>query len=196
MKTLIFATGNVGKIAEVNEILRGVNLGEWRVRSMREIGQTEDLPETQPTIKGNAQQKAHFLYEKFKCDCFSEDTGLEIDALNGEPGVKTARYAGEGKNTQDNINLVLQKLDNQTNRKARFRTVITLILGGVAHNFEGVCEGEIRQTCEGEGGFGYDPIFQPEGYNITFAEMNSIEKNKISHRGKAVAQLLDFLKNI
>lgn len=163
---------------------------------MRDIGQTDDLPETQPTIKGNAQQKANYLYEKFKCDCFSEDTGLEIDALNGEPGVKTARYAGENKNTQDNINLVLQKLSNQEQRTARFRTVITLILGGVSYDFEGICEGKIRRDGSGEGGFGYDPIFQPEGYTCSFAEMASSEKNKISHRGKAMKQLIEFLQNI
>ncbi len=190
MKELIFATGNPNKIKEVHEVLNGA----FEVKGLRDIGCPEDLPETSPTIEGNALQKARYVYENFGVNCFSEDTGLEIDALNGEPGVFSARYAGEEKDPEANMALVLQKLENEQNRKARFRTVVALILEGKEYTFEGIAEGEIRKEKSGSGGFGYDPIFQPEGYGVTFAEMDSKTKNDISHRGKAMRLLIDFLK--
>ncbi len=190
MKELIFATGNPNKIKEVHEVLNGA----FEVKGLRDIGCPEDLPETSPTIEGNALQKARYVYENFGVNCFSEDTGLEIDALNGEPGVFSARYAGEEKDPEANMALVLQKLENEQNRKARFRTVAALILDGREYTFEGIAEGEIRKEKSGSGGFGYDPIFQPEGYGVTFAEMDSKTKNDISHRGKAMRLLIDFLK--
>ncbi len=186
---IVFATGNAHKVAEVNQLLNG----QFEVVSLKDIGCTEDVPETSPTIEGNALQKARYVFEKYGNDCFSEDTGLEIEALNGEPGVLSARYAGENKNADANMNLVLKKLERKTNRRARFKTVIALILGGKEYTFEGIAPGSIRQERSGEGGFGYDPIFEPEGYSITFAEMNAQEKNAISHRGKAVRQLISFL---
>lgn len=190
MKELIFATGNPNKIKEVHEVLNGA----FEVKGLRDIGCPEDLPETSPTIEGNALQKARYVYENFGVNCFSEDTGLEIDALNGEPGVFSARYAGEEKDPEANMALVLQKLENEQNRKARFRTVVALILDGKEYTFEGIAEGEIRKEKSGSGGFGYDPVFQPEGYGVTFAEMDSKTKNDISHRGKAMRLLIDFLK--
>lgn len=192
MDKLVFATGNPNKIREVHELLDGT----FTITGLRDIGCPEDLPETSPTIEGNALQKARFVYENFGVDCFSEDTGLEVDALNGEPGVYSARYAGEEKDAEANINLVLRKLEGANTRKARFRTVIALILEGREYTFEGVAEGEIREERSGKGGFGYDPIFQPEGYGLTFAEMDSKTKNGISHRGKAMRLLIDFLKKI
>ena len=191
MIKLVFATANDHKIQEINQILRGVK--NLEVVSMSAIGCHDDIPETQPTIEGNALQKANYLYDKYQVDCFSEDTGLEIDALNGEPGVKTARYAGEPRSNDRNIDLVLQKLFNEHLRTARFRTVICLIMGGKKYLFEGVCEGIIRQKRAGTEGFGYDPIFQPQGFEMTFAELDSHTKNAISHRGKAMEKLLDFL---
>lgn len=192
MDKLIFATGNPNKIREVNEMLDGT----LDIRGLKDIGCPEDLPETSPTIEGNALQKARYVYENFGVNCFSEDTGLEVDALQGEPGVYSARYAGEEKDAEANINLVLRKLEGANNRKARFRTVIALILDGREYTFEGIAEGEIRQERSGKGGFGYDPVFQPEGYGLTFAEMDSKTKNGISHRGKAIRSLIDFLKKI
>ena len=190
MKQLIFATGNPNKIKEVHELLNGA----FEVKGLRDIGCPEDLPETSPTIEGNALQKARYVYEHFGVNCFSEDTGLEIDALNGQPGVLSARYAGEGKDSEANMELVLLKLEGVKNRKARFHTVVALILDGREHTFEGIAEGEIRTEKSGDGGFGYDPIFQAEGYGVTFAEMDSKSKNAISHRGKAMRLLIDFLK--
>jgi len=192
MKKLIFATGNPNKIKEVHQLLNGA----FEIKGLRDIGCPEDLPETSPTIEGNALQKARYVHEHFGADCFSEDTGLEIDALNGEPGVLSARYAGEAKDPAANMDLVLRKLKGVENRKARFRTVVALILDGREHTFEGIAEGEIRTEKSGSGGFGYDPIFQPDGYGVTFAEMDSGSKNTISHRGKAVRSLIDFLKKI
>jgi XTP/dITP diphosphohydrolase len=190
MKKLVFATGNPNKIREVDELLNGV----FEVQGLRDIGCPEDLPETSPTIEGNALQKARYVFEHFGVNCFSEDTGLEIDALNGEPGVFSARYAGEAKDPEANMQLVLRKLDGTKTRKARFRTVVALILDGREYTFEGIAEGEIRHEKSGGGGFGYDPIFQPDGYGVTFAEMDSKTKNAISHRGKAIRLLIDFLK--
>lgn len=192
MSHLVFATGNPHKISEVHDLLGG----QFEVRGLPDIGCPTDLPETSPTIPGNALQKARYVHENYGVDCFSEDTGLEIEALGGEPGVLSARYAGEGKNAEDNMNLVLQKLAGLENRKARFYTVIALILNGEEHLFEGIAEGAIRHEKSGEGGFGYDPIFQPTGFGLTFAELTKAEKNAVSHRGQAVRKLVKFLTSL
>jgi XTP/dITP diphosphohydrolase len=162
--------------------------------SLKDIDCDDDIPETSPDLKGNASQKANYIYNKYGLNCFADDTGLEIEALNNEPGVFSARYAGHQKNSEDNMNLVLYKLQNSINRKARFKTVISLIINGKEYNFEGVCNGEIATNKSGNKGFGYDPIFKPNGYNVTFADMTLDEKNKISHRGKAVKLLIEFLE--
>lgn len=189
---LIFATGNPNKIREVHELLEGI----FEVGGLQDIGCPLDLPETSPTIPENALQKARYVFENYGVDCFSEDTGLEIEALNGEPGVLSARYAGDGKNAQDNMDLVLRKMAGESNRKARFYTVIALILNGEEHLFEGIAEGTIRHEPSGTGGFGYDPIFQPNGFGVTFAELTKEEKNAISHRGQAVRKLVKFLTSL
>lgn len=189
---LVFATGNPHKINEVNDLLEG----RFEVRGLADIGCPLDLPETSPTITGNALQKARYVYDNYLVDCFSEDTGLEIEALGGEPGVLSARYAGEDKNPTANMDLVLRKMADEPNRKARFYTVIALILNGKEHLFEGIAEGEIRYEPSGTGGFGYDPIFQPAGFGVTFAELTKQEKNTISHRGQAVRKLVDFLTSL
>ncbi|MCU0348837.1 MAG: RdgB/HAM1 family non-canonical purine NTP pyrophosphatase [Saprospiraceae bacterium] len=189
---IIFATGNPNKIREVHELLEGI----MEVGGLQDIGCPLDLPETSPTIEGNALQKARYVYENYGVDCFSEDTGLEVEALGGEPGVLSARFAGEGKNAEDNMQLVLEKMAGEENRKARFYTVIALMLGGEEHLFEGIAEGEIRRERSGTGGFGYDPIFQPMGFERTFAELTKEEKNAISHRGKAVGKLVKFLTSL
>ncbi|MCI5081760.1 MAG: RdgB/HAM1 family non-canonical purine NTP pyrophosphatase [Saprospiraceae bacterium] len=188
MKEIIFATGNPNKVREVNALLP-----QYEVKSLKDIGCTEEVPETTGTIEGNALQKAEYVHEHYQVDCFSEDTGLEIEALNGEPGVDTAFYAGPQRSAQDNMALVLRKLKDQTNRKARFRTVVALIIDGQKHTFEGICNGHIAEQVSGTEGFGYDPVFVPEGYNTTFAEMEASEKNKISHRARAIAKLKAFL---
>jgi XTP/dITP diphosphohydrolase len=153
------------------------------------------LPETHDTLEGNSLEKAQFVYEKYKINCFADDTGLLVEALNGEPGVRSARYAGESKNSEDNMDLLLQKLKNTKNRKARFVTVISLILNGDVHQFTGEVSGSITEKKTGEKGFGYDPIFMPDGWQKTFAELDLEQKNKISHRGRAVARLVEFLKS-
>ena len=191
MKKLVFATGNANKVKEVNELLDG----SFEVLSLKDIGFEEELPETTGTIAGNALQKARTLYRALKVDCFAEDTGLEVDALNGEPGVNSARYAGAAKSSEDNIDLLLKNLAGSPNRKARFRTVVALILDGKEYLFEGIAEGEILLERVGTGGFGYDPVFLPKGAKKTFAQMNADEKNAISHRGKAIRKLISFLKN-
>lgn len=192
MTKLVFATGNPHKISEVNGLLDG----QFEVLGLADIGCPLDLPETSPTILGNALQKARFVYENYHVNCFSEDTGLEIEALGGEPGVLSARYAGEGKNAEDNMELVLRKMADEPNRKARFYTVIALILDGKEYLFEGIAEGQIRHEKSGTEGFGYDPIFQPNGFGVTFAELSKAEKNAISHRGKAVRKLVEFLASL
>ena len=189
MNKIVFATNNPHKIKEVNEILAG----KFQIVSLEEINCFEDIPETSPTIEGNALQKAKYVNEKYKVNCFSEDTGLEIEALNGAPGVITARYAGPERDAHANMDLVLQQLARSSNRKARFLTVIALILEDQIYTFEGIANGHIATQKTGEGGFGYDPIFIPEGYDISFAEMENEVKNKISHRAKAVTKLKDFL---
>ena len=188
-RSIIFATGNPHKIREVNQLLNG----QLTVAGLKDIGCREDIPETSPAIEGNALQKARYVFEKYGANCFSEDTGLEIPALNGEPGVRSARYAGEAKNADANMQLVLKKLAGEKDRRARFKTVIALILNGKEYLFEGICNGTIREQPSGSGGFGYDPIFQPDGFDRTFAEMPPEEKNKISHRGRAVRKLVAFL---
>lgn len=192
MKELVFATGNKHKIREVYELLGS----EFKLKSLKDIGCPEELPESSPTIEGNALQKARYVNEVFGLDCFAEDTGLEVEALGGEPGVHSARYAGENKNPDANIELLLEKLTGVANRKAQFRTVVALILNGKEFTFEGKVEGVIRQERSGAGGFGYDPVFQADGFSLTFAEMPSQEKNAISHRGHAIRKLIDFLKGL
>lgn len=189
---IVFATNNSNKLEEIRSKIPT----SIRIKSLEEIGCFQEIPETGQTLRENAQQKSDFIQSNYKMNCFSDDTGLEIDALNGEPGVYSARYAGPQKNAEDNMNLVLEKLQGQQNRSARFKTIISLFLDGKQHFFEGVCEGEIRREKSGNEGFGYDPIFQPKGYEITFAEMSMEEKNRISHRGKAVDQLINFLNQL
>ena len=190
MNDLVFATGNPHKVAEVKQLTGPA----WKVRSLADMGVDDDLPENQDTLEGNALEKARFVYAKLGCNCFAEDTGLEIDALGGAPGVYSARYAGENKDPGANLDRVLSEMENASNRRAQFRTVIALILDGKEYLFEGAAPGNIRRERSGTGGFGYDPIFEAEGYSITFAEMDAAEKNRISHRGKAMRALLAFLQ--
>ncbi len=186
---LVFATNNQHKLQELQTILGD----EFRLLSLKDIGCNEDIPEEQPTLEGNASQKSHYIFNKFGYNCFADDTGLEIDALNGEPGVYSARYAGEEKSAEANMEKVLHKMAKINRRKARFRTVISLIINGKEDLFEGVVNGEILFSKKGGSGFGYDPIFQPDGFEKSFAEMGMDEKNKISHRGRAVQKLVNFL---
>ena len=165
----------------------------FQIESMRSLGINEDIPEDQQTLEGNALQKARFLYDRTGESCFADDTGLEVDALNGAPGVYSARYAGEAKNSLDNMALLLKNMSGIQHRKARFRTVIALILDGKEYLFEGVVNGTIAEEPRGTAGFGYDPLFVPDGYSTTFAEMDSEAKNAISHRGRAVEKLAAFL---
>ncbi len=186
---IVFATHNAHKVSEVQAVLGS----EYQLVTATEAGITEETPETQPTIEGNALQKARYVYEHTGLNCFADDTGLEVEALNGAPGVYSARYAGEHVSYADNNVLLLKNLAGCENRKARFRTVIALIVDGKEYLFEGRVEGTIATEPHGEGGFGYDPLFVPEGSQLTFAEMSSEAKNKISHRGRAVAKLVAFL---
>lgn len=186
---LVFATHNAGKLQEVKELLEP----KYEVIGLSELGDLEDIPENEPTLEGNALVKAKTIWEKYGLSCFSDDTGLEIEALNGAPGVYSARYGGPEKDPVQNMDRILSELEGQQNRSAQFRTAVALILNGEEHLFEGVVKGAIRTERSGEKGFGYDPVFQPEGYSITFAEMDSAEKGKISHRGRAMAKLVEFL---
>lgn len=187
---ICFATNNAKKIQEVKAAL-----GEsFEIVSLEAIGCTEELPETGDTLDHNAFQKARYVHQKYGVDCFADDTGLEVDALDGAPGVYSGRFAGEPRSDERNIHLLLEKLAGKTKRAARFRTVIALILDGKEYSFEGVAEGEIIADRSGSGGFGYDPVFKPVGYERTFAELSMEEKNAISHRGKAVQALIEFLK--
>ena len=190
MKKIVFATNNAHKLQELRQML-----GErYEILGLADIGCHEDIPETADFIEENAQIKARFVKDNYGYDCFSDDTGLEIDALNGEPGVHSARYAGPGHDSEANIDKVLSKLDGVTDRTARFRTAIALLQGDEMHLFEGQVEGVILTERHGTGGFGYDSIFQPvEGDGSTFAQMSPEEKNRISHRGRAVAKLVEFL---
>lgn len=189
---IIFASNNKNKVKEIqNQVPKSI-----QIVTLDEIGCTEDIAETGNTLEENAIIKANYITEKYGLPCFADDTGLEIDALDGEPGVYSARYAGEEKNADKNMDLVLQKLHNSTNRKAQFKTVIALNINKEQHLFTGIVEGEIRNEKTGINGFGYDPIFEPENLGKTFAEMSLEEKNKLSHRGRAVEQLIEFLVNL
>lgn len=189
---LIFATQNQHKSTEIQELLP-VSI---KVKTLSEIGCTVDIPETAKTLEGNAVLKSKFVVENFQVNCFADDTGLEIAALNGEPGVFSARYAGADKNSDDNIDLVLKKMEGVSDRTAQFRTVISLIINKEEKQFEGIAIGEITLEKSGKSGFGYDPIFKPTGYSLTFSEMTLEEKNRISHRGIAVRKLVDYLRTI
>lgn len=189
---LVFATQNQNKVKELKQLMPDF----IDLLSLKDINCDDDIPETSKTLKGNASQKSNFIYNKYKLNCFADDTGLEIEALNNEPGVYSARYAGAQKNSEDNMNLVLEKLKNSSNRKAKFKTVISLIIDNKEHIFEGVCEGEITNEKSGNKGFGYDPIFKPNGFDVTFADMSLDEKNNISHRGRAVQLLINFLEGL
>jgi XTP/dITP diphosphohydrolase len=187
---LVFASNNKNKIHELQSMLPE----SITILSLESIGCFEDIPETADTIEGNAIQKANYVTQKYGFDCFADDTGLEVDALNGEPGVFSARYAGEQRNADDNMNKLLVNLSDKNNRAAQFKTVIALNLKGEQHLFTGIAKGEITLEKIGNQGFGYDPIFQPEGYVETFAQLALDIKNKISHRGKATQQLIAFLQ--
>lgn len=189
---LVFATNNQHKLRELQQIL-GTQI---QLLSLKDIGCEEEIPENQETLEGNAAEKSFFIYNKFGQNCFADDTGLEIEALNGEPGVYSARYAGEQKDAGANMEKVLESLKEIKNRKARFRTVISLVIDGAEKQFEGIVEGKILTKKRGKEGFGYDPIFQPDGFNQSFAEMDGKQKNEISHRGRAVQKLADYLKTL
>ena len=191
--TLCFATNNKHKLEEVVPLLKG----SFDLLSLDQIGCTDELPETQNTISGNSFQKAEFVYKHFNTPCFADDTGLEVDALNGAPGVYSARYAGDHRNSDDNIDLLLENLTGNQNRKAQFCTIITLIgLTPEPVFFEGIIEGVIIDERRGNTGFGYDPVFVPKGYNLTFAEMTLDQKNTLSHRAIATKKLIEYLKNL
>ncbi|MCE7043700.1 non-canonical purine NTP diphosphatase [Dyadobacter sp. CY312] len=189
---LCFATNNIHKLQEVQTMLGDT----FSLVTLAEIGCTDDIPETRSTIAENSAQKAEYIWEKYGINCFSDDTGLEVESLNGEPGVLSARYAGPQRNADDNMDLLLTKLVTSDNRKAKFKTVITLVLDGNYNQFEGIVEGEIIAEKKGDQGFGYDPIFLPSGYERTFAEMTMVEKGKLSHRARAFEKLNKFLKEL
>lgn len=188
MNEICFVTGNKNKLREVQNLLTN-----YKIVSLDDLNFSEDIAETENTIQGNAELKASFIYNKYNIDCFSDDTGLFIDSLDGLPGVKSARYAGENCNSEENINLVLKNLKNKSDRNASFKTAICLILNNTRYFFEGVINGKITEEKVGNGGFGYDPIFMPEGFDKTFSELTINEKNAISHRGIAVNKLVNFL---
>lgn len=192
MKKLLFATNNKHKLEELRQITKGI----FEILSLNDVQFVGEIPETSPTIEGNAIQKVRFIHDRYKLECFADDTGLEVDALNGDPGVYSARYAGEQCSYQDNNAKLLGALQNQSDRRARFRTVIALIYENELFTFEGTVEGEIGFEPTGIAGFGYDPLFIPDGYAHSFAEMGAALKNKISHRGLATAKLVDFLRKL
>ena len=189
METLIFATNNQHKVDEIRLVLGNA----FNIITLKEAGIDIDIPEPHDTLEANASEKSSVIHQLTKKNCFSEDTGLEVEALNGEPGLKSARYAGEGRSFEDNIEKLLENLATQTNKKARFRTVISLILNDIEYLFEGICTGTIIQDKRGRNGFGYDPVFIPEGSNNTFAQMSMEEKSVFSHRKKALEKLIEFL---
>lgn len=191
MLQLVFASNNNNKIKEIQQLVPT----DIQILSLKDIGCEADIPETADTIEGNAILKANYVTEHYGYPCFADDSGLEIDALNGAPGVYSARYAGSQRNDDDNMNKVLEKLQNETNRKANFKTVIALNMNGEQHLFTGIINGEIIHEKRGTKGFGYDPVFVADGYQKTFAELTMEEKSTISHRGKAVKQLVSFLQN-
>ncbi len=189
---LVFATNNLNKLREVQEILpQSIEL-----LSLKDICCFDEIEETAATLEGNAKIKADHITNNYNYNCFADDTGLEVEALQGEPGVYSARYAGEPANAENNMAKLLQNLGNNSNRKAQFRTSICLNLDGKQFLFDGICKGDILSEKKGAQGFGYDPIFQPEGHSLSFAEMSSTDKNAISHRGLAIQKLVDFLKNL
>lgn len=192
LKKLVFVTNNPHKLEEI----RNIAGDKFHICSLRDIDCNEEIPETADTIRENALMKARYVAEKYGVDCFADDTGLEVKALGGAPGVHTARYASaEGHDTLGNMQLLLHNLENAGDRSARFVTWIALIENGNAVTFEGVCDGMILDHMEGEGGFGYDPVFRPDGYDRTFAQMTAEEKNAVSHRGKATRKLIDYLND-
>ena len=191
MKQIVFATNNKNKLREMREIMDGL----YEVLSLDDIGCHEEIVEDADTIEGNAKIKADFVANRYHVDCFADDTGLEVEALGGAPGVYTARFAGEHCTYQDNVNKMLTVMQGLTSRKAAFRTCIALNLEGKSYCFEGRCDGQITEQQRGTDGFGYDPIFMPDGFNQTFAEMSHEDKNAISHRGRATQKLIDFLRN-
>lgn len=192
MKKLVFATNNAHKLEEIRAILGD----KVEILSLNDINCHADIPETADTLEGNAELKAAYIYTNYGLDCFADDTGLEVEALNGAPGIYSARYAGgEGHDSEANMKKLLTEMAGKTNRNAQFRTAICLIEKGNKHLFEGIVKGRIIEAKRGNSGFGYDPIFIPEGYNETFAEMGNTEKNKISHRARAVAALCEYLQN-
>ena len=192
MSTLIFATNNQNKVAEIKNVVGD----KYNIVSLKDAGIDIDIPEPHPTLEGNATEKSVTIYRLTNQNCFSEDTGLETEALNGEPGVLSARYAGEGRSFDANIDKLLNALRQKENRKAQFRTVISLIHNGQEHLFEGICKGQILAERKGNNGFGYDPVFMPDEADKTFAEMTMEEKNMYSHRKKAMAKLIQFLSQI
>ena len=190
-KRLVFATNNAHKLEEIRAILGN----SIEILSLADIHCHADIPETADTLEGNARQKSRYVYEHYGLDCFADDTGLEVESLGGAPGVYSARYAdGQGHDSQANINKLLKEMEEKNDRKAQFRTIISLIEKGEERQFEGIVKGQITREKRGESGFGYDPIFQPDGYETTFAELGSDIKNRISHRARAVAALCDYLR--
>ena len=192
MKKIVFATNNAHKLSEIRSILGD----EYEILSLRDINCDVDIPETASTLEGNAEIKVRYIKEHFGYDCFADDTGLEVDALNGAPGVFSARYAGQEHDSLKNMNLLLKNMSDKTDRKARFRTVIALLIDNQLTLMDGVVEGEITLQPQGDNGFGYDPIFSPEGFDVTFAQMDSSIKNKISHRARATEKLKEYLNQI
>jgi XTP/dITP diphosphohydrolase len=187
---LVFATNNAHKLREVKAILDGLAI----VKSLAEHNIQTEIPEDGDTLEANARQKAWFIYNHYGLNCFADDTGLEVDALGGRPGIYSARYAGEGCNFADNIRKLLGEMQGITNRRARFRTVVALIIAGKEYLFEGRVEGRLLESEAGAGGFGYDPLFVPDGYDLTFAQMDESVKNAVSHRGEAMRKMAEFLK--
>lgn len=192
MKKIVFATNNAHKLSEIRSILGD----EYEILSLRDINCDVDIPETASTLEGNAEIKVRYIKEHFGYDCFADDTGLEVDALNGAPDVFSARYAGQEHDSLKNMNLLLKNMSDKTDRKARFRTVIALLIDNKLTLMDGVVEGEITLQPQGDNGFGYDPIFSPEGFDVTFAQMDSSIKNKISHRARATEKLIEYLNKI
>lgn len=189
LRELVFATNNPNKIRELQHLVGS----SVKLLSLEYIGCREDIPETAPTLEGNASMKAFHVYRKYAYNCFADDTGLEVDALNGEPGVLSARYAGENKDADANMDKLLRQMKGLKNRKARFRTVISLVVDGMETQFEGIVNGTILEEKRGREGFGYDPVFVPDGHTKTFAEMELDEKNEVSHRARAVQKLVSWL---
>ena len=190
-KRLVFATNNAHKLEDIRAILGN----SIEILSLADIHCHADIPETADTLEGNARQKSRYVYEHYGLDCFADDTGLEVESLGGAPGVYSARYAdGQGHDSQANMNKLLKEMEEKNDRKAQFRTIISLIEKGEERQFEGIVKGQITREKRGESGFGYDPIFQPDGYETTFAELGSDIKNRISHRARAVAALCDYLR--